>query len=138
MQLDFLLELFKKAKEAGVSTVIDTAGQPFTREEPFFSKFEELMRYTDLIMLDIKEMNPERHKTLTGHPNDNILERVEVLPYHTLGIAKWQKLGFNYPLDGIQPPTRERVENAERRIGAQKSDIPAPSEGDLPERAKGC
>lgn len=181
LQLDFLLEMFKKAKEAGVSTVIDTAGQPFMREEPFFSKFEELMRYTDLIMLDIKEMNPERHKTLTGHPNDNILElaryldsigkpvwirhvlvpersdfdedldalgafvktlsnvdRVEVLPYHTLGIAKWQKLGFNYPLDGIQPPTRERVENAERRIGAQKSDAPTQSEQDLPARVKGC
>ena len=181
LQLDFMLELFRKAKEAGVSTVIDTAGQPFTREEPFFSKFEELMRYTDLVMLDIKEMNPARHKTLTGHNNDNILElaryldsigkpvwirhvlvpersdfdedldalgafvktlsnveRVEVLPYHTLGIAKWQKLGFDYPLDGIHPPTRERVENAERRIGAQKSDAPTQAEQELPERVKGC
>ena len=54
LQIDFLLELFKKAKEKGIHTTIDTSGAPFTREEPFFSKFEELMKYTDLLLLDIK------------------------------------------------------------------------------------
>lgn len=52
LQIDFLLELFKKAKEKGIHTTIDTSGAPFTREEPFFSKFEELMKYTDLLLLD--------------------------------------------------------------------------------------
>ena len=47
LQIDFMLEFFKKAKEKGIHTVIDTAGGPFTREEPFFSKFQELMKYTD-------------------------------------------------------------------------------------------
>ena len=55
LQIDFLLELFKKAKEKGIHTTIDTSGAPFTREEPFFSKFEELMKYTDLLLLDIKQ-----------------------------------------------------------------------------------
>ena len=45
------------------------------------------------------------------------VERVEVLPYHTLGVFKWEKLGISYPLEGIKPPTKERVENAERILG---------------------
>ena len=46
------------------------------------------------------------------------VERVEVLPYHTLGVFKWENLGIPYPLEGIKPPTKERVENAERVLGA--------------------
>ncbi len=74
LQMDFLLEFFALAKEKGIHTVLDTAGQPFTREEPFFGKLEELMKVTDLLLLDLKEMNPERHRRLTGRENDNILE----------------------------------------------------------------
>ena len=44
---------------------------------------------------------------------DNI-ERVDVLPYHTLGIFKYEKLGIPYPLDGVNSPTQERVENAKK------------------------
>ena len=43
LQMDFLLEFFTLAKEKGIHTVLDTAGQPFTREEPFFGKLEALM-----------------------------------------------------------------------------------------------
>ena len=161
LQIDFLLEFFKKAKEKGIHTTIDTAGGPFTREEPFFSKFNELMQYTDLILLDIKHIDEKEHIHLTGHTNKNILdlatylsdmkkpvwirhvlvpkrsdkdeyldrlhefiltlhnvERVEVLPYHTLGAYKWKELGMEYPLEGIDPPTAERVENARKRLGA--------------------
>ena len=53
LQIDFLLEFFQKAKEAGISTCIDTAGEPFTRQEPWFSKFEALMKVTDLLLVDI-------------------------------------------------------------------------------------
>ncbi len=162
LQIDFLLELFKKAKEMGINTTLDTSGNPFTREEPFFSKWKELMKYTDLVMLDIKHIDAEGHKKLTGQPNDNILDmaktmsdmgvnmwirhvlvpevndkdeylerlaefigtlntvkRVEVLPYHTLGVFKWENLGIDYPLKGIAPPSRERVENAERILKVQ-------------------
>lgn len=161
LQIDFVIELFKKAKELGINTCIDTAGNPFTKEEPFFSKFEELMKYTDLLLLDLKEINPIRHKDLTGFDNSNIIEmakylseinkpvwirhvlvpehsdfdedldalgdfidtlsnvdRVEILPYHTLGKFKWENLGIPYTLDSISPPSAERIENAKQRIHA--------------------
>ena len=157
LQIDFVIELFKKAKELGINTCIDTAGNPFTKEEPFFSKFEELMKYTDLLLLDLKEINPTRHKDLTGFDNSNIIEmakylseinkpvwirhvlvpehsdfdedldalgdfidtlsnvdRVEILPYHTLGKFKWENLGIPYTLESISPPSAERIENAKQ------------------------
>ena len=46
------------------------------------------------------------------------VERVEVLPYHTMGEVKYQKLGYDYPLKGVQPPTKERVENAKKILRA--------------------
>lgn len=161
LQIEFVIELFKKAKELGINTCIDTAGNPFTKEEPFFSKFEELMKYTDLLLLDLKEINPARHKDLTGFDNSNIIEmakylseinkpvwirhvlvpehsdfdedldalgdfidtlsnvdRVEILPYHTLGKFKWENLGIPYTLESISPPSAERIENAKQRIHA--------------------
>ena len=47
------------------------------------------------------------------------LERVEVLPYHTMGIQKYRAMGRAYPLEGVAPPSSERVENAKRILGAQ-------------------
>lgn len=79
LQIDFLIELFKKAKERGINTCIDTALQPFTREEPFFSKFEELMKYTDLLLVDIKHIDRDEHIELTGLPNDNIIDGFKYL-----------------------------------------------------------
>ena len=79
LQIDFLLELFKLAKENGVNTCIDTAGQPFTRGEPFFSKFRELCDLTDLFICDIKHIDPEQHKKLTGVKNGNILDMLRFL-----------------------------------------------------------
>ena len=77
LQIDFVTELFKLAKEKGVNTCLDTSGNPFTVEEPFFGKFNELMKYTDLFMLDIKHIDDEEHKKLTGHSNKNILAFAE-------------------------------------------------------------
>ena len=74
MQMDFLIDLFKKAKEQGVHTNIDTSGAVFTKEEPFFGKLQELLKYTDMLMLDIKHIDDEQHKILTGQSNKNILE----------------------------------------------------------------
>ena len=79
LQIDFVIELFKKAKELGINTCIDTAGNPFTKEEPFFSKFEELMKYTDLLLLDLKEINPTRHKDLTGFDKSNIIDSIRII-----------------------------------------------------------
>ncbi len=79
LQIDFMLDLFKKAKSLGINTVIDTAGNPFTREEPFFGKFRELMSYTDLLLLDIKEIDPAKHRAITGFDNANILDMARYL-----------------------------------------------------------
>ena len=152
-------ELFALAKENGVGTVLDTAGQPFTRENPFFSKLTALMENTDLVMLDLKHIDPEKHRALTGHTNENILafarylneigkpmwirhvlvpglrdeeqglvqlrqfidtlhtvERVEILPYHTLGLFKWENLGIPYPLKDTPTPTDEEVQRAKQLL----------------------
>lgn len=157
VQIDFLLDLFTKAKARGISTCLDTSGGPFTRDEPWFSKFKELMKVTDISLVDIKHINSAEHKKLTGIGNENILDmiqwmsangcdmwirhvlvpertdfdvylkqlgdyiktlnnvqKVEVLPYHTLGVKKYHELGITYPLEGIEPPTADRVKNAEQ------------------------
>lgn len=155
LQIEFVTELFRAAHSEGINTVLDTSGNPFTRSEPFFNQFNTLMDFTDLVLLDIKEINNKRHVDLTAQKNDNILDmarylsainkpvwirhvlvpgysdfdddlrdlgdfissltnvrRVEVLPYHTLGVFKWEKLGIKYTLDGVSPPDKERIKNA--------------------------
>ena len=57
LQMDFLTELFRKAKAAGVHTTLDTSANPFTDKEPWHSKWLELMKYTDLVLLDIKQID---------------------------------------------------------------------------------
>ena len=79
LQIDFLIDLFRKAHERGINTNLDTSGQPFTREEPFFSKFNELLKYTDLVMLDIKHIDSAKHKELTGMGNEHILDFAKFL-----------------------------------------------------------
>ena len=78
-QIDFLLELFTKAKERGINTCIDTAGGPFTREGEWFEKFKRLMNVTDVLLMDIKHINEEEHIKLTGHTGKNIIEMFRYL-----------------------------------------------------------
>ena len=74
IQIDFLVELFRKAKEKGIHTCIDTSGVTYdTSDTEYISKLDILMQYTDLVMLDIKHINEEKHKELTGFSNENIL-----------------------------------------------------------------
>ena len=79
LQIEFLTELFREAKRRGIHTCVDTAGQPFSREEPFFSRFRELLRYTDLLLVDIKHIDCAAHQKRTGHKNDNILDMLRFL-----------------------------------------------------------
>lgn len=155
LQIDYVTELFRLAKLEGVNTTLDTSGNPFTFDEPFFSKFNELMKYTDLFMLDIKHIDPVKHKELTAWDNSNIfdmakylsdngkkmwirhvlvpgvtdseedlkklsefvkslktVDRFEVLPYHTLGVFKWEELGIPYSLKDVNPPSKDEIERA--------------------------
>lgn len=74
MQLPFLTELFRKAKEKGIHTCIDTSGAVFNPQNADLMRaFEELARYTDLVLLDIKHIDREKHIALTGMSNENIL-----------------------------------------------------------------
>ncbi len=161
LQIDFLIELFEKAHERGINTCLDTAGQPFTHDEPFFSKFKTLIQSTDTVLFDVKHIDDDAHRQLTGHTNKNILEcvrlidemgvktwirhvlvpgytddenalhrlrafidtlknveRVEVLPYHTMGRFKYEKLGIAYRLEGVVPPSKECIEKARTILGA--------------------
>jgi len=157
LQIQPLTELFHKAKDLGINTCLDTSAQPFSRKDGRFSAFEALMKYTDLVLLDIKHIDNDAHKRLTGWENENILdcarylsdihkpvwirhvlvpgindddeslhrlrsfidtlsnvERVEVLPYHDLGVYKWEQLGIPYKLTGVKPPTEESVLHARK------------------------
>ncbi len=78
LQIDFLTELFKEAKKQKIHTCIDTSGAVFNPKDDIgLDKFRKLMKYTDLIMLDIKHIDPEKHKALTGMSNKNILAFAE-------------------------------------------------------------
>ena len=72
LQIDFLIDLFKKAKKDNIHTCIDTSGISFKKEE--IEKYDELMRYTDLVMLDIKHIDLKKHIELTSQSNEAILE----------------------------------------------------------------
>lgn len=161
LQIDFVTELFEKAKKKGVHTVLDTSGQPFSENPEFLKKLDSLMKVTDLILLDIKHIDSSCHENLTGHSNENILnfarylssinkpvwirhvlvpgitdheddlrrlrtfldtlgnvERVEVLPYHSMGAYKWKNLGLEYSLEGVSPPEEESVLTARKILRA--------------------
>ena len=143
-QLEFLTELFEAAKAEGIHTCLDTSGILFSPDDP--QKFDRLLAVTDLVMLDIKHIDAQRHRQLTGRGNERILafakyleqkkiplwvrhiivegytdahsdlvelgrfigtltnlKALDVLPYHTMGVSKYQTLGIPYPLEGVPP-----------------------------------
>lgn len=163
-QMEFLTEFFSLARAKGVHTALDTAGQPFRPDdESYLAAFDRLMGVTSLVILDLKEIDEQKHIKLTGKTNRNILamarrvsdlgvplwirhvlvpgltddeaglrrtadfiaslktvQRVEVLPYHTLGLFKWEKLRIPYPLPDAVPPTEEQVKRAERLLQTER------------------
>ena len=161
MQLDFLLELFQKAKDLGIHTCLDTSGIAFPADikSPVYDKIERLMEVTDLVMLDIKHIEESDHLALTGRSNRLILafaryldrihkpvwirhvlvpgityqtdalsklghflgtlqniEKLEILPYHSMGKAKYKKLGYNYALADTPDATKMEAKKAEAMI----------------------
>ncbi|MFI3231327.1 MAG: pyruvate formate-lyase-activating protein [bacterium] len=75
LQLDFVIELFEKAKEKNIHTCLDTSGVTFNQNnDTTLQKFDRLLKVTDLILLDLKHINPEKHQELCAVPNNNILD----------------------------------------------------------------
>ena len=155
-----MLDLFRLAKEKNIHTCLDTSGITYhPGESDYNRKLDELMAVTDLVMLDLKHIDPQGHKDLTGHDNAGILafaryleekqvpvwirhvvvpgitddagqltrlgqfigslsnvKALDVLPYHIMGVTKYQELGIPYPLEGVEPATRAQASEAKKII----------------------
>ena len=86
--MEFLTAFFELARSKGVHTALDTAGQPFRPDDPdYLAGFDRLMKSTSLVILDLKEIDPERHRQLTGKDNANILAMARHIS--DLGIPLW-------------------------------------------------
>ncbi len=83
LQLPFLTALFEAAKADGIHTCLDTAGIVFRDNEAF----ARLAAVTDLVLLDIKHIDPEAHRRLTGVPNAPVLAFAHYLDAR--GIPMW-------------------------------------------------
>lgn len=77
MQAEFVTELFKHAQEKGIHTALDTSGILFKRDDK--ETIDELLKYTNLVLLDIKHIDNNEHIKLTGHSNKNILDFAKYL-----------------------------------------------------------
>lgn len=82
LQAEFITELFKELKSLGIHTALDTAGAI-----PISDQIKELLKYTDLVLLDIKHINPEKCVNLTGFSNKNTLEFAKYL--NNIGLPTW-------------------------------------------------
>lgn len=88
MQPDFLIELFGLCKEKGIHTCLDTSGIAFKPDNPsIVEKMDRLMPLVDLVMLDIKHIDPVKHKDLTSQPNEGILAFCKYL--EEKGVDMW-------------------------------------------------
>lgn len=151
LQAKELITFFKRLKEEGIHTNIDTNGRILNH----FSK-ELLDDYADLVMLDIKHMTEKGYEAITGqrslqtafdfakhreasgkkmwlryvlipeitsspellhalgnHFKDfKTIEKIEIQPYHKLGVHKWEALGWDYELKDARENTTEELETA--------------------------
>lgn len=88
VQIDFLTELFTEAHKRGIHTCLDTSGIMFNPDDKaYLEKVDKLLAVTDLVMLDIKVIDPEEHLKLTKQPVDNILKFAQYL--NEKGITIW-------------------------------------------------
>ena len=127
LQADFVTELFKACKAENISTCLDTAGYGN-------GSYDALLDYTDLVIFDIKHVISEKYHKLTGVdfsiakafletviaknirqlgemiktiPN---VQKVELLPYHTMGVEKYHALGIPYSLEGVPPMEQKKIQ----------------------------
>ena len=149
VQAAALVPLVERLKAAGIHVCLDSNGAVWNAE------VERLLSLADLVLLDVKQFNPERHRRLTGRDNTQTLhtaqwleqhgrpfwlryvlvpgwsddeadiralgkhfkaytqlQRVEILPYHTLGVHKYEAMGWEYPLHGVKENTPAQLDRA--------------------------
>ena len=146
IQPEFLLECLKLCKQNGIHTAIDTAG--FGNGE-----YDEILKYTDLVLLDVKNSTNEGYISLTGRGTKELnvflqalrksqtrvwirhvvvpgltdskehitdiakiisekipnVDKVELLPYHVLGVNKYEALSLPYKLKGVEPMDKDKI-----------------------------
>ena len=146
LQPEFLLECLKLCKAKNINTCLDTAGFGF-------GDYDEILKYTDLVILDIKAIEEDEYNHITGQkmkkffefleatqkhnkklwlrqvivPNINDdkvhieklkqfaktlknVEKIELLPYKTIGVHKYKTLNLQYRLDGIEELSQEKLD----------------------------
>ena len=151
LQAENLLPLFDELKKEDIHICLDSNGGIWNE------KVEQLLKLTDLVLLDIKQYNPQRHRDLTGRSNEQTLrtaewlethgkplwlryvlvpgysdfeedirnlgnhfrnfkqiQRVEILPYHRLGVHKYEAMGLDYALKDVKENTPEQLKSAEK------------------------
>ena len=155
LQFQFLIEFFKKLKRHKIHTCIDTSGMVDLTND-----IKELINLTDLFLLDIKHIDPEKCRDLVGFSNEKELafakylsdnnkhmwirqvlvpgitdnekdllklkdfisslktvDKIELLPYHSMGEYKWNKLGFKYELHGVPDCNSQDINRAKKILG---------------------
>ena len=153
-QSEFLLEMLKMCKKAGIHTALDTSGTSYSKE-----LLKEILKYTDLVILDIKAIDDKNYKKITGkeikefnyfrkvlnecgnktwlrqviipgiNDNENYIlnlkeyikgfknvEKIELLPYHSMGIEKYKKLHIKYRLNDVEDMDKAECERLQRLL----------------------
>lgn len=154
LQSEFLLDMLKLCKKAGIHTCIDTSGTGYD-----INYLDQILKYTDLVILDIKSIDEKNYKKITGKSMDmfnlftekliknnnkiwlrqviiptindteeyilnlkeyikkfNNVEKIELLPYHNMGVEKYNKLKIKYKLDGIDQMDKEKCKELEELL----------------------
>ena len=151
LQAKFVTEVFKLCKQEGIHTCLDTSG--------YGDDYDELLDYCDLIILDVKELNPDKYKNLVGKEIDKFskflktcqeknkkmwfrqvivpgyndtkesvlalkefadkfsnIEKIELLPYHTMAIKKYKELGIPYRLSEVPAMDKKKCKDLEKYL----------------------